>query len=113
MKAYQFYGGKPEPGPSRDLSTDNALPALLEEREALYRRMAADKQRLEEIKRLLEAKLGDASRGLLPGWSIFWVTRSYRGYSVDEGTYRFVWAERTDAREPKVKVRQRRRPRRR
>jgi hypothetical protein len=102
MNAYQMYGGKPELGPARDLTGDNELPQLLEEREELQRRMAADRERLEEIKRLLEAKLGEASRGVLPGWSLFWVTRSRRAYSVDEGTYRFIWAERVTTRQPKT-----------
>jgi hypothetical protein len=98
-------GRNAEPGPSRDLSADNELPALLEEFETLQRRRAADKERLDEIKQHFRTKLGDAARGALPGWEIFWVSQDRRAYEVPAQTVRYVWAERTTARAKKPPAR--------
>lgn len=57
-------------GSSVDLSGDNALPALLEEREMLRQQVHAETQRLDEISDVIKGKVGAAARAWLPGWSI-------------------------------------------
>jgi hypothetical protein len=84
--------------PGVDLSADNELPELLEERELLRRRMADDKARLVAINETLAAKLGDALRGQLPGWEIWRVIAEHRAYRVPEGIWRYIKAKRTHER---------------
>lgn len=57
-------------GTSIDLSGDNALPGLLEERELLRQQVNAETQRLDEISDAIKGKIGMAARGWLPGWAI-------------------------------------------
>lgn len=56
--------------PPVDLSTDNFLPELLEEREALHRHFKDCETRLEAIKNEIVAKLAGATIGTLNGWTI-------------------------------------------
>lgn len=71
-----------------DLTGDNALPGILEERAELKDRMRADKARLDEIDAEIIAKLGEHERGFLPGWSIKRPLVNRRGFYVDPTTYR-------------------------
>jgi predicted phage-related endonuclease len=71
-------------GSSIDLSADNALPALLAERETLAGLAARIKRIDEEVKE----KMGKARLGYLPGWRISYPTIHRKAYSVAEGDYR-------------------------
>jgi predicted phage-related endonuclease len=71
-------------GSSIDLSADNALPALLAERETL----AGFALRLKKIDEEIKEKMGPARLGYLPGWRISYPTIHRKPYSVAEGDYR-------------------------
>lgn len=74
--------------PALDLSGDNALPGLLEERVGL--KGSADKfmQRLLEIDVEIKDKMGSAEIATLPGWRISWKTHAREQYTVAASTYR-------------------------
>lgn len=57
-------------GSSVDLSGDNQVREMLEERELLRQQVNAETQRLDEISDAIKEKIGAAARGWLPGWAI-------------------------------------------
>lgn len=69
-------------GASLDLSADNALPELLDERADIKARMKADDERCSEIDAEIRAKVGAAAKATLPGWSISLKTQETKPYSV-------------------------------
>lgn len=77
-----------ENGQTVDLSGDNRLRELFEERE----RLAADKKqaeaRIDEINAEARAKLGEATFGTLPGWTVSAKTVERRAYTVAASSYR-------------------------
>jgi hypothetical protein len=77
-----------------DLSTDNRLPALLNEREGLKLAMATAKDRLAEIDTEIKAKLNGGDAGALPGWRITHHEHNRAGYTVAPGSYRLLKVER-------------------
>ena len=79
-----------------DLTGDNSLPAILEERAEIKSRMRADKARLAEIDAEIIAKLGEHERGYLPGWAIKRPLVHRRGYYVEPTSYRNLTIKRID-----------------
>lgn len=79
-----------------DLSGDNFLPALLEEREAIKERMRADKARVDEIDAEIIAKLGDYERAFLPGWSIKRPLVRRKGFYVEPTEFRRLSIKKLD-----------------
>lgn len=77
-----------------DLSGDNQLPELLDEREKFKAAMKAAKGRLDTIDTEIKAKLGGRDAGALPGWRITHRERSRDGYTVQPGNYRVLKVER-------------------
>jgi predicted phage-related endonuclease len=56
----------------RDLSADNLLPLMLDEREKISLLIANAERRLLEINDNVKSIMGDAETATLPGWSIIW-----------------------------------------
>lgn len=69
-------------GSSVDLSGDNALPGLLEEREMLRQSASAEEKRIKEIDDAIKEKIGAAARGWLPGWSITYGTHHRKEVTI-------------------------------
>lgn len=65
-----------------DLSADNYLPSLLEERQCIRQSLAQAKARLAEIEAYVRDRLGSHSHATLPGWRISHETRMRAGYAV-------------------------------
>jgi len=80
---------------SLDLTGDNEVGALLEERLVLKLRIREDKARLKAIDETLTLKLGEAQVGLLPGWEIWRVVAERRAYTVPEGIWRYLRVKQT------------------
>jgi len=66
----------------RDLSDDNLLPILLQEREQLKALTDSAERRLTEITSEIKHRLRGARSASLPGWSIDYVTFQRRQYTV-------------------------------
>jgi hypothetical protein len=79
---------------SLDLSGDNELPEVLEERERLRLRIAVDQARFAEIRNLLMVKLGDADSAFLAGWTITREVKLRRAHEVPEKEITYVKASR-------------------
>jgi predicted phage-related endonuclease len=58
-----------------DLSADNALPGLLDERASLKATTSDAERRLKEIDYEIKNRMGRASRAWLPGWDISFATQ--------------------------------------
>lgn len=68
-----------------DLSGNNELPALLEERESLRLRQKQDDERAKAIETQIKFTMGDAAIATgLPGWNISFRTTQFAGYTVAE-----------------------------
>lgn len=65
-----------------DLSTDNALPGLLDERELLRQQINIEDKRISEIDALIKEKIGAAARAHLPGWSISYGTHHRKEVTI-------------------------------
>jgi len=61
-----------------DLSKDNALPALLDERASLKATTSDAEKRLKEIDYEIKNRMGRASRAWLPGWDLSFATQHRR-----------------------------------
>jgi predicted phage-related endonuclease len=61
-------------GSSIDLSSDNQLPALLDERELLKFQVSAEESRLKEIDYAIKTRIGKARTAWLPGWNLSYAT---------------------------------------
>ena len=61
-----------------DLSADNALPGLLDERAALKATTSDAEKRLKEIDYEIKNRMGRASRAWLPGWNLSFATQHRR-----------------------------------
>lgn len=72
-------------GKAIDLSGDNELPALLDQREQIMAGITGYEQRKSEIETQLKFLMGDAERVTgLPEWSITWKTQHRAAFSVPE-----------------------------
>jgi predicted phage-related endonuclease len=66
-----------------DLSGNNELPAMLEERELLKARIKVDDERCKAIEAQLKFMMRDAAVAIgLPDWRITFITGTVQGYSV-------------------------------
>jgi predicted phage-related endonuclease len=61
--------------PPLDLSQDNRMPELLNERIKLKTELKTREERCETIDAEIKSKLGDHELALLPGWRISWKTQ--------------------------------------
>ncbi|WP_018261569.1 YqaJ viral recombinase family nuclease [Methylobacterium sp. WSM2598] len=77
--AASLHGGD---GSALDLSGDNALPALLDERTELKARIKADEARVAEIDTEIRSKVGLAALAMLPGWKISLRAVETKAYQV-------------------------------
>ena len=83
-------------GSHRDLSANNHLPELLEERERLKAEASGAEARLKEIDYQLKNCIGEARTAWLPGWLISLPTIHKKAYSVAATDYRQLTVSRTD-----------------
>lgn len=77
-------------GSSIDLSTDNRLPMLLEERETLRAALSSSKEQLDAIDAELKHKLGEFTEGFLPGWRLTNKLQHRKEYSVAANDFRVL-----------------------
>jgi predicted phage-related endonuclease len=77
----------PRPGSSLDLSADNLLPDILDERDKLKAQEKAIRQRIESIDAEIVHKLRGAELGHRPGWHITNKLQSRAGYTVAPTTF--------------------------
>lgn len=73
---------------SVDLSRSNSLRQLLEERQCLSESLRSIKSRIDEIDTTIKNLMGNATIGLLPGWSIQFEVVHRKAFAVEAGTYR-------------------------
>jgi predicted phage-related endonuclease len=73
-----------------DLSGDNALPVILPELVAIQARMKADKERADEIKNEIMAKMGDSEIALVGDFLVTCKTQHRKAYQVKESISRPV-----------------------
>jgi predicted phage-related endonuclease len=71
-----------EPDKVVDLTGDNALPGLLDERLQLKEEIAAKIERKDEIEARLMAKMGDAEYADIPGWRATWKHEHHKAHEV-------------------------------
>jgi predicted phage-related endonuclease len=85
--AIRALAGHEQAGKTLDLSGDNQLPELLEQRAALKARARAHASRCTEIENEIMHKLGDAERGVgIAGWHITFKSGDRAGYTVEPKT---------------------------
>lgn len=78
-------------GKTVDLTMDNLLPELLDEREDLKAQEKAAKGRIDEIDDEIKAKLGDAERALVAdGRTITWKTQQRREVVLPAASFRVL-----------------------
>lgn len=75
-------------GTTIDLTSDNEMPALLEERAAINKQTTANRKRGDEIRATLLHKIGDASTALVAGGMVTAKTVHRSGYEVGPSSYR-------------------------
>ncbi|MER8619205.1 YqaJ viral recombinase family protein [Mesorhizobium sp. M1409] len=85
--------------PVLDLSHDNRMPALLNERAALKAEVDTATIRVGQIETEIKAKLGEAERAELPGWRISWKTQTRQAHLVPEATFRALRVTEVKAKE--------------
>lgn len=76
--------------PVLDLTGDNELAVLLPELVALKAGIKTDSKRVGEIETAIRAKLGDAERATLPGWSVSWKSQHRKETVVKASDYRVL-----------------------
>jgi len=85
---------------TKDLSSDNLLPALLEEREQVKALLDNAERRLKEINSEIRSRIGDACAASLPGWSIKHLTWQRKEYVVPAQQIRQLHIKRVREEEP-------------
>jgi predicted phage-related endonuclease len=75
-------------GETLDLSGDNALPELLEERRGLKAAHKTAELRIAEIEDEVRMKVGAAAIATLPGWRITWRSVERKEFTVPAKTVR-------------------------
>lgn len=73
-----------------DLSKDNRIPMLLENRETLKAALKATEAQLAETETEIKHKLGDNAEAYLPGWKISHRLQSRKGYEVKATEFRVL-----------------------
>lgn len=84
-------------GQSADLSKDNRLPLLLDERETLKANLDAGAAKLEEIEAEIKHKMGEHAAAQLPGWKLTYKLQSRKSYTVKETSFRVLRVTRLKA----------------
>lgn len=78
-------------GTEVDLSSDNHLPILLEERDVLKSEIKAREERVSEIDNEFKAKIGtNAVAYISGGRRVSWKTQHRKGYTVDPNSFRVL-----------------------
>jgi predicted phage-related endonuclease len=77
-------------GSYRDLSADNELPLLLEERHALKATTSSADKRLKEIDVTIKERIGPASTAWLPGWQLSWKAQERKEFTTPAATIRVL-----------------------
>jgi len=77
-----------------DLSTDNLLPAICDERETLLVQRNATQKRLDEIKAELAHKLGSNTVGYASGWQISNKLQTRKEYTAPATSFRVLRTKR-------------------
>jgi hypothetical protein len=77
-------------GSYRDLSQDNELPLLLEERAALKGVSGNAERRLKEIDYAIKTRMGAASTAWLPGWQLSFKAQQRREVLIPAATFRVL-----------------------
>lgn len=77
-----------------DLSGNNILPMLLEERTTLRALSESTNRRLKEVNAIIRESLGDATSASLSGWEIEIRTHHRREYTVDAMDVTSLFAKR-------------------
>lgn len=98
---------KPASGPQIELGYDDGILDLLEEREALSRRMRLDQKRFDAIKETLAASLGEATYARMANWELYWSETLVPTYTVPEKIVRRLWVKRiryAPPRRPKLRL---------
>ena len=75
-------------GTSIDLSADNQIRELLEERAMRHESANAEDARIKEIDTLIKAKIGAAARAYVPGWAISFKAQTRKETILPERTFR-------------------------
>jgi hypothetical protein len=86
-------------GSTIDLSRDNQMPALLEEREMLKFSVSAEEKRLGEIDYAIKNRIGKARTGWLPGWIINYATSHRKETVIPARDIRTLRVKRTNEEE--------------
>jgi predicted phage-related endonuclease len=73
-----------------DLSGDNELPALLDEREQMKEQISAFEKRCDQIETEIKFKIREAERAIIPGWSVTWKNQHRNQYLVPEKDIRVL-----------------------
>lgn len=81
-------------GEAVDLTFDNRILELLDEREKLSAVRSDADEKLKANRAEIIAKLGDHASAIVPGWSLTAKTQHRKAYSVKEGSSRVVRAKR-------------------
>jgi len=77
-------------GKSLDLSADNRLPMLLDDRERVKATLDGAKEQLEAIDAEIKHKLGDHAEAHLAGWKLTNKLQKRKGYTVAETEFRVL-----------------------
>jgi len=85
------------PGKVIDLSTDNAIRELLDQRELLREQAGALEKKLEATDNEIKAKLKDGESFLIPGWRVTFKAQQRKEYVVRATSYRVLRAARLAA----------------
>lgn len=83
-------------GSHRDLSADNQLPELLDERETLKASVSGNEKRLKEIDYEIKNRIGAARTAWLPGWTLKYPSIHAKEYTVAAKDYRRLTISRTE-----------------
>jgi predicted phage-related endonuclease len=79
-----------------DLTTDNLLPSLLDERAALKAGIDANQKRLKEIDAEIASKLAGADEAITSGWKITYKIQIRKEHVVKETIFNVLRATRIE-----------------
>jgi predicted phage-related endonuclease len=77
-------------GSHKDLSADNELPSLLEERQFLKAGVSNAEGRLKQIDADIKARFGTASTAWVPGWNLSFKAQNRREVLIPAATFRVL-----------------------
>lgn len=83
-------------GSSKDLSADNQIAFLLEERETLKQTVSEAETALKDIDYQIKNRIGAARTAWLPGWTLSFPTIHGKAYTVPAREYRRLTVKRTE-----------------